>query len=254
MDTSVSAHIAHAPLQPRDATLHGTLSLPALCAHLQDAAGSHADALGVAQTDLLEQNQSWVLARLHVKMNRLPSWHDTLTIETWPSVLSGPFAQREFLFRVDAEAVGRATSTWIVFDQDRRRPARPPRTLHERTWPDRPPALDADIPEVEVPEHADYTRPFRVRFHDLDLNRHVNNARYVAWALETLPIGWLDAHAARGLTLHFKHETTADTPVGASATVFAGGPERAPIRVVHHLYHAENGTTLAQAETRWTAR
>jgi len=254
MDTPVSALTTHAPLQPRDATLHGTLSLPALCTHLQDAAGTHADQLGVAQADLLKQNQSWVLARLQVELDRLPTWRDTLTIETWPSKLSGPFAQREFLFRVDAEAVGRATSTWIVFDQDRRRPTRPPRVLDDLVLPERPPALDEDIPEVPVPERADYTRRFRVRFHDLDLNRHVNNARYVAWALETLPIRWLDAHAARGLTLHFKSETTADTPVAAEATVFTGGSERAPVRVVHHLYHAEDDTTLALAETHWVVR
>ncbi len=254
MNTPVSAYTAHAPLQPRDATLHGTLSLPALCAHLQDAAGTHAEQLGVAQTDLLQHNQSWVLARLQVELDRLPTWRDTLTIETWPSGLSGPFAQREFLFRVDAEAVGRATSTWIVFDQTRRRPARPPRALYELTLPDRPPALSADIPEVEVPAQADYTRRFRVRFHDLDLNRHVNNARYVAWALETLPIGWLEAHAARGLTLHFTSETTANTPVAATATVVADGPKHAPHRVVHHLYHADDDTTLARAETQWAVR
>lgn len=254
MDTSVSAHIAQARLQPRDATLHGTLAMPALCAHLQDAAGTHARKLGVAQTDLLDQNQSWVLARLRVTLSRLPTWRDTLTIETWPSGLSGPFAQREFLFRVDAEEVGRATSTWIVFDQTRRRPARPPRALHALDLPERPPALDADIPDVSPPNRTDHTRRFRVRFHDIDLNRHVNNARYVAWALETLPIDWLEAHTPRGFTLHFKSETTADTAVAADATVFADGPAHAPTRIVHHLYDAEAGTTLALAETHWAAR
>ena len=250
MSTPVAAHHTRVALQPRDATPHGTLALPALCAHLQDAAGAHAEALGVSQHTLLMQEQSWVLTRLHIELDRLPRWDDTLSIETWPSGLNGPFAQREFVLRVEDAEVGRATSTRVVFDQAERRMVRPPRVLRTLTLPDRPPALPADIPNVKAPDSEDHTRAFRVRFHDLDLNWHVNNARYVAWALETLPIHWLEAHALHGLVLHFKHETTADTSVVATAEVH----QHDPIRVVHHLHDADGGPTLALAETRWAVR
>ena len=254
MATPVAPYHTRIALQPRDATPHGTLALPALCAHLQDAAGAHAEQLGVSQQTLLAKKQSWVLTRLHIELDRPPRWDDTLSVETWPSGLTGPFAQRDFVLRVDDAEVGRATSTWVVFDQAQRRMKRPPRALYDLTLPDRPPVLAADIPDVERPDTAGHTRRFRVRFHDLDLNRHVNNARYVAWALETLPIAWLDAHELRALVLHFKHETTSDTPVEARAQITEPGASKAPIRVVHHLRDATASTTLALAETRWAER
>lgn len=251
MGTPVAAYTTQAALQPRDATLHGTISLPALCAYLQDAAGGHAAELGVAQTDLLDRHQSWVLVQFQVEATRLPRWTDTLGIETWPSGLQGPFAQREFLLHVDDALIGRATSTWVVFDQKRRRPARPPRILQDLTLPDRPVALAPREEEITVPDRADHRRRFRVRFHDLDLNAHVNNARYVAWALETLPLDWLQAYRAEGLTLDFKSETTANMQVAATATCCAV-PDTDRVRVVHHLADADADTTLARAETHWT--
>ena len=210
---------------------------------------------------LLDNGQAWVLAFLRLRVHRYPDWHDTLTIETWPSGLDRLYATREFILSDERGECARATSAWLVIDTERRRPLRPPAELYDIDTPDRPPALNVDRTKMEVPDTTPvHERTFRVRYHDLDLNRHVNNVRYVEWATETLPAEWLDSHVLRDLTLEFRAETTAGDPVQATAyraerdadTGAQSNSFGKVHRFRHHLQHANEERTLALAETVWT--
>ena len=43
-------------------------------------------------------------------------------------------------------------------------------------------------------------------FSDIDYNRHVNNVRYIGWAVDVLPMELLEEKPLRGLTINFNHE------------------------------------------------
>lgn len=43
----------------------------------------------------------------------------------------------------------------------------------------------------------------------MDSNRHINNAAYLVWALESLPEAWQEEHALIGIHLHFRKESHA---------------------------------------------
>jgi len=232
-----------------DVTPGGTASVLALADYFQEAAGRHADALGVSMQDLLGEGKAWVLAHLHLQLERRPRWNDTIEIETWPSGLDGLFARREFVFRDDAgEALAQGTSRWLVIDVERRRPLRPPSALYDIETPDRPRPVDADLDDLPVPARVDRTRDFTVRYHDLDLNRHVNNVRYLEWALETLPAAVLDERRCLALALQFEAEATLADPIRATAELRHDG---GTLRARHRLAHAETDETLARAATTW---
>ena len=72
------------------------LRLAALCNFLQESAVAHAQALGMGRDALLAINLTWVLSRFHVRVAAYPRWGQDLTVETWPSAVSGQFALREF--------------------------------------------------------------------------------------------------------------------------------------------------------------
>ena len=232
-----------------DVTPRGTASVPALVAHFQEAAGRHAAALGVSMRDLLAEDRAWVLARFRMEVDRFPRWEDRIEIETWPSGLDRVFATREFVVR-DAEgtALARGTSAWLVIDSERRRPVRPPAALHDLEPPDRPAPLSAPEADPTAPARRDRERTFTVRYHDLDLNRHVNNVRYLEWALETLPPAVLDERRCTAVALQFEAETTLGDPVRATAEL---REEDGGLRVRHRLAHAESDRTLALATTTW---
>ncbi|PEN13271.1 acyl-ACP thioesterase [Longibacter salinarum] len=237
------------PVRAYDVTPRGTASALALCDFLQEAAGNHAAHLGVSMEDLLAEDRAWVLAFLRLDVDRYPEWHADVHIETWPSGLDGIYATREFVLSDATGSFARATSAWFVIDTERRRPLRPPAILQEIETLDRPPALDVDRSKSTAPSGTpSHERDFRVRYHDLDLNRHVNNVRYVEWAVETLPAEWLDEHDLTSLTLEFRAETTAADPVRAQAFTTEMADD-ATFR--HHLQHRETDRTLALATTEW---
>jgi acyl-ACP thioesterase len=232
-----------------DVTPRGTASVLALATYFQEAAGRHAAELGVSMQDLLADGKAWVLARLRMEVDRLPEWEEEITIETWPSGLDRLYATREFVFRdEDDQKLAQGTSAWLVIDTERRRPLRPPSVLYDIDVPDRPAPLGEEAVDLSAPESTDRERTFSVRYHDLDLNRHVNNVRYLEWALETLPREVLDERQCVELALQFEAETTLGDSVRASAECREEGGS---LRVRHRLAHAETDRTLALASTTW---
>jgi acyl-ACP thioesterase len=238
-------------VRTQDLTPAGEVSMPALCGYLQEAAGPHAAALGVSMDALAAEGKAWVLARLRVAVERAPRRGDTVTIETWPSGLDGLFTTREFILTVDNEVAARVTSAWFVMDLERRRPARPPRAVRTLAFPDRVPALAPPPDELVPPERADHERGVTVGYHDLDRNEHVNNVRYLTWALDTLPAAVFAERRGAEVALHFRHEASLGDPI--RAVVQTDATDEA-LTARHALVHAEEGHTLAVAHTDWTPR
>lgn len=227
----------------------GLVTLPTLCNYLQESAGNHATALGVATDRLLAGGLAWVLARLQVEVDRFPAWRETLMVETWPSALDRLYAQRDFLVTdADSAEIARATSQWFVMDVARRRPTRPPSSLVEIARPDRPHALAPDrtpLASLEVPEHE---RLFSVRRSDLDLNQHVNNVRYVEWALEAAPDALTETHRPHRLDVQFRAESVyGDTVHSACASNGSG-------TLLHRVSRESDDRTLALVRTEWQER
>jgi medium-chain acyl-[acyl-carrier-protein] hydrolase len=154
---------------------------------MQEAAGRHAEKLGVGVRDLHAKGLTWVLARFHVQFKSIPPAGAAVHIGTWPTGRHRLFAVRDFLLQDEAGAeVLRATSAWALMNMETRRPARldphlpvfirhPERMVHDDFAP-LPPVQDGGDP---------------ARFHaiagDIDINDHVNNTVYLDWALRAVP-------------------------------------------------------------------
>lgn len=229
-----------------DVNPRGDAAIQSLCNYFQEAAGNHARELGVSREAMLESGTAWVLARLRVTVDHYPQWRDTVEVVTWPSGLERLYATREFLLRdADEQILARGTSAWLVIDVERRRPTRPPAELNELDLPD----LDAPVshPTDDVPdlESADHERRFQVRFSDLDLNQHVNNVRYVEWAVEALPEAHLTSQQLREIDIQFRAETVFGDTICTQADAADG-------RILHRVQREKDNRVAARATTRWT--
>lgn len=163
-------------------------TLPAICNLLQEVAGNHAQQLQFDITDLQEDKLTWVLHRLCVKMDRYPEWRETITIQTWPSSGDGLRAYRDFLILdSDRNTIGKSLSYWLMMNIKSRRPTRIPEKILEMAPKNIEhvlPITNGNFADIKNP---DATQSFEVRKTDLDLNKHVNNVRYIEWALSCLP-------------------------------------------------------------------
>lgn len=229
-----------------DAT--GKASVPAVANWLQEVAGNHATALGWAVDALQAQGRTWVLARLHLRLGRLPEWREDLRVSTWPAGVHRLFALREF--RIDEQSgreIGVATTGWLLLDLATRRPVRLPDDLEAiaRRTPERVLADPFDrLPEAKSPESEETVG---VRFSDLDMNRHANNVSVIAWMLEALPKAVMFNASLAELEIEFRAEALHHDRIAAQVQRIAADP----YAFLHRLVREGDNREIGRARTLW---
>jgi medium-chain acyl-[acyl-carrier-protein] hydrolase len=198
---------------------------------------------------------TWVLSRTHVLIRRYPAWGETLSVLTWPSGRHGFFALRDF---EASDASGRpvltATTSWMILDLGRKQPLKVDGILPMDFLVARR-ALPDDFASLPVLDGPDRELAFRVDSGHLDLNRHVNNAVYVQWALEAAPPSLAGRRPAE-IEVSYRGEAFYGDTVLARAKVVpaadaAQGGEEAGSAVLHQIVNASSGAELTRLRTRW---
>lgn len=160
--------------------------------YLQETAGIHAEKLGVGIEYLQQIKQTWVLAKMSLAIKRHPMHGEEVTVKTWPSGFHKLFAVRQFEITDTHNApIAQASSFWILLDTDRGRPLRLPDALPIEL-PDNH-GLPTFLPPPDKMPRFPATDPLTtlVTEHMIDINQHLNNARYVAMIND-----WLARHTA----------------------------------------------------------
>jgi medium-chain acyl-[acyl-carrier-protein] hydrolase len=226
----------------------GRMRLFSLLNYLQEAAGAHAALLHLSVADLHRRGLTWVLSHYHVRVERYPRFGETIRIRTWPSFREGKGSLRDF--RVTDEQddpVALAASSWVLLDRQTKRPVSiadylPPYPLH----PER--AITTDFPALDGLEEPDLEMLFRVRMADIDVNHHVNNAIYPAWALETVPEEILHHYLPVELEIQFRAEALYEDRVLSWSKKMAGEDL---LGFLHRLVRESDGRELTRLRSRW---
>ncbi len=228
----------------------GCVSLLEICNYLQESAGNHARMLGVAVDQLLEKDMTWVLSRMHVKVAEFPKWGETVCVKTWPAEVNRLFAIRDFeLCDMQGRQIGAATTAWILVNIAKKRPMRLPQDIRE-FHPEKPVrALNDDFPKLPIVESPDHETDFSVRFADLDLNRHANNAAYVKWVLESAPAEILENHRVTELEIEYKNESVFGEKIRSTSALFSS--DEPSSTYVHQVFAEEKNIELTRAKTNW---
>ena len=103
------------------------------------------------------------------------------------------------------EVCGYVRTIWLVLDLEARRTANMEELNELRTLVlDRPCPIDP--PTRMRIENGQKIDSFAVRYSDIDLNRHVNSARYVEYLLNQYPFEWYDNNRITRFEIAYAHE------------------------------------------------
>ncbi|MBB6609770.1 acyl-ACP thioesterase [Pontibacter sp. Tf4] len=225
---------------------HGDATIPALVSYMQEAAWENTRNMGISMYDLLERGLTWVLQRMRVEMFRYPKHGETIIVETWASGRERVFLHRDFrIYSSENELLGQATSVWLVMDVVKRQLVSVPEFITDiEVAPNQEPLPFAKgkLPQLQEPV---YTQQMPVRWHDIDLNRHVTNTRYLQWILDTLPTNILEKQLKEIDVIYKAESVLGDTVISE-----AGTTEEQTI-VLHKLTSQQTGKELVQAKTVW---
>ncbi len=211
---------------------------------LQDAADGHATALGLGLDYCLSKGLAWVGSNYHLQILRLPKMHEKIRLLTWPAVEKKLGAIREFLLLDDkGKPIIKASSQWILIDAARRKPI----TLREnlpmyQVIDER--VIETDFAKIPEPQRIDEKSEFFIRFDDIDLNNHVNNAVYPLWASEAVGIEFRSTHTPSEIEISFKKEGLYGENVSVETEINH-------LVSVHSIKASGDGRELARVRILW---
>ena len=160
-----------------DATRH--LRTSELFRLLQEASIAHTERLGFPREKTLDRGILWVIARQSVRIWEMPAYDEDVRIVTRPGKRMHYFFPRFYEMRRNGRTIIEGSALWMLISEETRTFVDP------EEYGIRIPG-DPGCPEVSLfapirlPDGASelFQSPFRARFSQIDINGHMNNARY----------------------------------------------------------------------------
>jgi medium-chain acyl-[acyl-carrier-protein] hydrolase len=223
----------------------GRASVPAMCRLLQEAANSQTENFGLSMRQVRERGQMWMLTRFALRFHQFPSIGETITVETFaPDRAGGLRGYRDFrAWNAAGDLLCEGSSLWLLLDMETRRLQRMPAAVLRIRHSDRVGEQPVDATPLVAPEFHGEPEIFRVRWSDLDENRHANNIRYIEWALESVPLTVRQTSILQLLDIQFVSELMLGEGV-TSVSELAGDHYR-------HCVAGDAGRVVALARTEW---
>jgi medium-chain acyl-[acyl-carrier-protein] hydrolase len=231
---------------------HGTTHLSSVCNYFQEAAGIHADHLNFDISQLQEKGLTWVLFKMQVEVQRFPGRWEEVLVRTRPSSGDGLRAFRDYeLVDTNGNRLAAAVSQWMVLNTKTRRPVRIPDEILQLGLNNRNHILEPDKKPLKgAPRSANAEFMLRAGIHDLDMNHHVNNVRYIEWVTGYLPGELTKNLICKSVDVQYMAECVAGDAVYQATEVSQNGDES--LRIAHTLFKNEDQTPIAAAITNWS--
>lgn len=196
----------HYTVRSYECDCNNNLRILTLMNILQDIADENAALFGFGLDFCINSGLTWVGTNYMLEIDRLPKIHENIKIITWPSARNKLSAYRDFeVVGEDNKTIIRATSEWALISVERRRPVSVLDNLPIKEVVDAR-AINTDFPKIPEVEEYENQYKFRVRFDDIDINKHINNAVYILWASEAVEPQFRLAHSPAKISINFKKE------------------------------------------------
>ncbi len=194
-----------------DTDLHGKAKLTSICNFFQEIAGKHVDVIHQGIDDLKANNLAWVLSRLKVQIFEIPDWKDKISIETWSVGTDGLFGNREFkIYDSKDQVIGQALSSWLVINTDTKRLVRPQEIVANLPINHEDPIFAHTVTKLPQIKNPKYIEDLHIHYSDLDFYQHVNNVKYVKWAIDSCLSEILSNKRIQELEINYLHEAKLD--------------------------------------------
>ena len=184
-----SVYTENLELRACSCDMSGAWKPSAILETMQETAGVHSRIFGLGRDVMDAMNIAWVLSRLTVRFDRVPVVGETITVETYPTPNRHMFFPRTHIFRDGTGAqVGCANSLWVLMDLTERKLTRSDEVLAhmpDNTGMAMLPGMPATVKPLSGEPVTGEVIP---RYSELDMNRHVNNTKYLDWCVNALGV------------------------------------------------------------------
>lgn len=146
----------------------------------QQIAEDDSEAAGCGYNELIRDNNVWILSRMRMVITSMPSFKDSVSLETEHVGTDGPFYVRNYrMSDPEGRLLVKSDSMWAIMNLETRTVVRP----------DNQSAIPSDLPHrLRLPADAvlEDSMVHTAAYSDIDYNSHVNNVKYMVWAFDAL--------------------------------------------------------------------
>ncbi|MCW8810413.1 MAG: thioesterase, partial [Ignavibacteriaceae bacterium] len=150
----------------------------------------------------------WVLSWMKIECIDFPKFSDEVKIQTWGKKHYKLYSIRDYLLvNSDSKIICKGTSAWLLLDSKTLRPKILPELFPDIKMFESKDAL-TDLPKKLIPSRDnEIIYSSQIRYSDLDLNQHANNAKYIELMLDCYDVDFHKNHTLKTLTISFNSET-----------------------------------------------
>lgn len=176
---------------------------------MQEIARRDAARLGFGYDELMGNHTAWVLSRTRVRFHQYPRWQDNVLLQTWHKGALKVLYLRDFLLSDEAGTpLVSATTSWLVMDMNTRRIVRHPELAGnpETCLPEH--AIEQPADKIVFPADMEPERvsTHRVVWSEIDTMGHVNNVKYVCWAIDAINRNILQGSPLKEILVNYDAE------------------------------------------------
>ena len=194
-------------------------------------------------------NCAWVFYKYDISMYRYPKFREKISITTNAIGFKKFYGLRQYVIKDEnEEVIGEAKVLFFLINIEKRRPMRIQKEQYEFYGVDGDSDCNIDLDKLERVETMDYSKEFSIRYSDIDSNNHVNNVKYLEWAMETVPPEVVNNYDLKRVKVTFEKECKYGQTISASCLIEHEGEN---IRS-HHKINREDGEELTLLEFEWT--
>ncbi|MCF0147818.1 MAG: acyl-[acyl-carrier-protein] thioesterase [Clostridium sp.] len=188
-----------------DKNLKGSMST--IINILSDIGTKQSESLGAGMKDLMENNMTWVFYNYHVKIFREPMYGEILKVKTEPVGFKKYYALRNYEIKdSNGNIIVNANAVFLLINLEKRRMMRIPESQYQLYGVESDMKGEFKLPRIKQIQEYKYKDSFKVRYTDIDSNQHVNNTKYIDWAMETLPEDIVDNYSLDEIKVTFEKE------------------------------------------------
>lgn len=222
--------------------------LSSIMNYFDDVAIKQSEERNVGLDYMSRNNVAWVLYKWNINIHRYPLYGEKVKVSTNPRCFRKFYAYRTFEVKDEnGEILVEAASVWFLIDVEKRKPKKIGEDMRQAYC-----IAEDDIDIIEIPKiiptkNKDVEKIFNVRYSDIDTNGHVNNVKYVSWAIETVPLEVVKNYSLKNINITYEKETTYGEIIKVSTEVIE---EENRITCKHVITDKEE-RKLTIAETIW---
>lgn len=231
-----------------ECTDSGHPSMSMMLSMMTMVSDAHSLFVGLDRTTVEKSGGAWVIINYEGKLaDQQPSFGDQVILGTRAIAYNRFFAFREFWMtdlNHDREYV-RLKAMFVMMNLKQRRLMRiPPELITPFESP-----VQNRLPRLATPAKLgdNYQRQdYRVRYFDIDINHHVNNARYFDWLLDPLGPTFLRHHYPLSFAIKYESEVREGATVESRYRVVQ---QAGALTTVHEIW--ADGDLCTTAEVKW---